>query len=309
MIPASVRFDQSTMASLLEVDPLVQEYRAFFSLLDWSVVERWQAQRSACYGSHGHPLTTYIKAFLLRIKEGLIYAKQLRAFLLNHPLLVIELGFNLELDESADYGFDVQRTLPCRYWFGEKLRQLDRALLQDLLAATVVALKKEIPGLGEVVAFDVKHIYAWVKENNERTYVKDRYDKTKQLAGDPDCKLGVKRSSNQEQPDGSTKEKKEYIWGYGSGVAAATVAGYGDVVMADLTQALTRMMSPIIVHYIIRLLLHSTNFLSISQLMPLLMLGMCMMMLLAMEALLLYRSISMDIPSIHAIPMECRSVP
>ena len=30
MIPVSVRFDQSTMASLLEVDPLVREYRAFF---------------------------------------------------------------------------------------------------------------------------------------------------------------------------------------------------------------------------------------------------------------------------------------
>lgn len=87
-----------------------------------------------------------------------------------------------------------------------------------------------------MVAFDVKHIYGWVKENNERVYVKDRYDKTKQLAGDPDCKLGVKRSSNQEQPDGSTAEKKEYIWGYGSGVAAATVADYGDVVLAEYTQ-------------------------------------------------------------------------
>ena len=236
MIPASVRFDQSTMASLLEVDPLVQEYRAFFSLLDWSVVDRWQAQRSTCCGSHGHPLTAYIKAFLVRIKEGLIYAKQLRDFLLKHPLLVIELGFNLKLDKSADYGFDIERTLPCRYWLGEKLRQLDRALLQDLLAATVVALKEEIPGLGEVVAFDVKHIYGWVKENNDRVYVKDRYDKTKQLAGDPDCKLGVKRSTNQEQPDGSSKEKKEYIWGYGSGIAAATVADYGDVVLAEYTQ-------------------------------------------------------------------------
>lgn len=236
MIPVSVRFDQSTMASLLEVDPLVQEYRAFFSLLDWSVVERWQARRSACCGSHGHPLTAYIKAFLLRIKEGLIYAKQLRTFLLNHPLLIIELGFHLHLDRSADYGFDVERTLPCRYWFGEKLRQLDRALLEDLLAGTVAALKEEIPGLGEVVAFDVKHIYGWVKENNKRVYVKDRYDKTKQLAGDPDCKLGVKRSTNQEQPDGSSKEEKEYIWGYGSGVAAATVADYGDVVLAEYTQ-------------------------------------------------------------------------
>lgn len=75
----------------------------------------------------------------MRIKEGLIYAKQLRDFLLKHPLLVIELGFHLQLDHRADYGFDVERTLPCRYWLGEKLRQLDRALLQDLLAATVAA--------------------------------------------------------------------------------------------------------------------------------------------------------------------------
>ena len=135
MIPASRRFDQSTIASMLEVDPLVQEYRTFFSLFDWSIVDRWQAGRSACCGSHGHPLIAYLKAFLLRIKEGLMYAKQLRDFFLKHPLLVIELGFDLRLDPNADYGFDVQATLPCRYWFGEKLRQLDRALLQDLLAA------------------------------------------------------------------------------------------------------------------------------------------------------------------------------
>jgi hypothetical protein len=82
----------------------------------------------------------------------------------------------------------------------------------------------------------VKHIYAWVKENNERAYVKDRYDKNRRLAGDPDCKLGVKRSTNQEQPDGSTKEKTEKLWGYGSGVAAATVPEYGDVVLAEHTQ-------------------------------------------------------------------------
>jgi hypothetical protein len=73
--------------------------------------------------------------------------------------------------------------------------------------------REEIPGLGEVVAFDVKHIYGWVKENNQRVSVKDRYDKTHLPVGDPDCKLGVKRSTNQEQPDGTTEEKKELIWG------------------------------------------------------------------------------------------------
>ena len=111
---------------------------------------------------------------------------------------------------------------------------MDRALLQVLLAATVTVLKEEIPGLGEVVAFDVKHIYAWVKENNERVYVIEQYDKIKRLSGDPDCKLGVKRSTNQEQADGTTKEKK-LIWGYGSGVAAATTPDYGDVLLAEYT--------------------------------------------------------------------------
>ncbi len=234
MIPTSDLFDQSTLAALLEHDPLVQDYRAFFALLDWSLVEQWQAQRSS-RGRPPHPESAYLKAFLVRIREGMSYTSQLHRFLLKHPLLIMEVGFQLELAPNTPYGFDVQHTVPCEQWLREKLRTLDQDLLQDLLAATVAALQAEIPGLGETVAFDVKHIYAWVKENNQRVYVKDRYDKAQRLAGDPDCRLGVKRSTNQEQPDGSTTEKKELLWGYGSGVAAATDPVYGDVVLADYT--------------------------------------------------------------------------
>ncbi len=39
--------------------------------------------------------SAYLKAFLLRIREGLTYTSQLRRYLLLHPLLVIELGFRL----------------------------------------------------------------------------------------------------------------------------------------------------------------------------------------------------------------------
>ncbi len=235
MIPSSVVFDQSSLAAQLEHDPLIQEYRAFFSLFDWPLVDQWEAQKSS-RGRPSHSESAYLKAFLIRIKEGLQYAKELRSYLLKHPLLVIELGFTLVLDPQAPYGFNVERTVPSRQWLGEKLRRLDRGLLCNLLASTVQALKTEIPGLGEVVAFDVKHIYAWVQENNARAYVKERYDKTRIPAGDPDCRLGVKRSTNQEQPDGTTQEKKELLWGYGSGVAAATTPDYGDVVLAESTQ-------------------------------------------------------------------------
>ena len=63
---------------------------------------------------------------------------------------------------------------------------------------TLLHLREEIPGLGEVVAFDVTHIYAFVKENNPRVYVKERFKKEQQPRGDRDCKLGVKKSTNRE---------------------------------------------------------------------------------------------------------------
>ncbi len=100
MIPASDLFDQSVITALLDHDPLVADYRAFFALLDWSVVEQWQAQRSGL-GRPAHPESAYLKAFLIRIREGLLYTTQLRRFLLRHPLLVIELGFRLVLDRRT----------------------------------------------------------------------------------------------------------------------------------------------------------------------------------------------------------------
>jgi hypothetical protein len=63
MIPSSDLFDQSVVTQLLDRDPVVQDYRAFFSLLDWAVVEQWQAQHSS-RGRPAHPESAYLKAFL-----------------------------------------------------------------------------------------------------------------------------------------------------------------------------------------------------------------------------------------------------
>src|SRR6266487_1199213 len=140
MVPSSTLFDQSVLEQLLDVDPVVQDYRTFFADLDWSLVERWKAARSS-RGRPAHPESAYLKAFLVRIRERMSYTSQLRRFLLTHPLLVIELGFHLILDPSAPYGFDCQHTLPSEQWLRQKLRTFDQHLLQDLLAATVTALQ------------------------------------------------------------------------------------------------------------------------------------------------------------------------
>ncbi|MBA2447963.1 MAG: hypothetical protein H0V51_08060 [Chloroflexi bacterium] len=54
--------------------------------------------------------------------------------------------------------------------------------------------------------------------------------------GDPACRLGVKRSTNQERPDGSPTVRKEYLWGYRTGLVSATDSRDGDVVLAESTQ-------------------------------------------------------------------------
>jgi hypothetical protein len=146
------------------------------------------------------------------------------------------LGFRLVRDPSQPSGFDVEETLPCEYWLRQTLRDFDQSFLQALLHSTVRAFQDELPGLGETVAIDVTHISAWVRENTERDDVKDRSDKTCQPKGDPDCRLGVTRSTNQEHADGTTQEKKELLWSSGTGIAASIVAEYGAVVLAEYTQ-------------------------------------------------------------------------
>lgn len=235
MIRASAGFDQDGLATALDRDAVVQHYRAFFAVLDWTQIPE-RAVEHPWPGGVPHPESAYVKALLVKLCEQKVYVTDLRTFLVKHPLLVLEVGFRPVPDPTQPYGFDVEQTVPCDRWLRHKQQSLDNTLLRALLRETVHALQQEIPGLGETVAVDVKHIYAWVQENNPKAYVSNRYDPDHQPRGDRDCRLGVKRSTNQEHEDGTTTVRKEYVWGYGTGVVAATDPRYGDVVLADYTQ-------------------------------------------------------------------------
>jgi hypothetical protein len=207
----------------------------FFALLDWNQVpERDESQPWP--GSRPHPEKAYVKALLVKKCEKFDYITDLRRFLVKHPLLVMELGFHPVKDNTQPYGFDVAETVPCDRWLRHKQQVMDNDTLQALFKATVHDLQAEIPELGDTPVIDTKHIYAWVKENNPREFVTNRYDPEKQPTGDPDCRLGVKRSKNQDDETGEqTKVEKEYLWGYGTGIMAATHPQYGDVVLAEYT--------------------------------------------------------------------------
>jgi len=140
-------------------DPVVRRYRAFFALLEWSQVTERDAERR-WPGRLPHPRVAYVKALLVKLCEQKAYITDLRRFLVDHPALVLELGFHPKVTPTEPAGFDPERTVPCARWLRHQQQHLEHGLLRALLAGTVRTLQTEIPGLGTTVAVDVKHIYA-----------------------------------------------------------------------------------------------------------------------------------------------------
>ena len=178
---------------------------------------------------------------------------QLRRYLVDHPELLSVLGFPKMRSSLYPWGFDAHTSLPTHRHFTRMLRALPNLKLQFLLDDTVRLLQSEFceiaPGFGQVISLDTKHILAWVKENNAKAYHQGkRFDKEQQPKGDPDCRLGCKRRRNlgPVSSEISTPLKEpvpaqgaaigEYYWGYGSGVVATKVPGWGEFVLAELTQ-------------------------------------------------------------------------
>lgn len=215
----------------LVADPVVARYAPLFAQLAWDRVPERDARRP-WPGRSPHPRSAYIKALLVKLTEHLPYITDLRRFLVEHPLLVLDLGFRPVLDPTQPWGFDVARTVPGERWLRHQQQTLDPAWLQALLDGTVTALHQHAPDLAETVAIDVKHIYAWVAENNPKETIPHRFDPTRQPAGDPDGRLGVKWQGNQ----AGHRKTKTFLWGYGTGIAAATHPTTGDVVLAEDTQ-------------------------------------------------------------------------
>src|SRR5260370_7362884 len=86
MIPNPQPLDQYTLACLREADPVVQHYRAFFALLEWSTVDHQDATRHS-RGPRPHPSSAYLKAVLVGLCEGKPYRTQMPTFLLQNPCL------------------------------------------------------------------------------------------------------------------------------------------------------------------------------------------------------------------------------
>lgn len=233
---------------------VAHKYTALLGPLDWAHFPERPTDRP-WPGPQPQPRAPFVAAYLVKLHEQRRSMGDLRTFLIEHPALVWLLGFPLVPDPATPHGFDVARSVPSRRQFNRVLRALSPAALAFLLDSTVTAIRASLPPdvattFGHIVAGDTKHILAWVKENNPKAYVgAGRYDKTRQPAGDPDCKLGVKQRRNRSpepdtpptpasepQPASQRVADDAIFWGYASGVVATKVPGWGEVVLAERTR-------------------------------------------------------------------------
>ena len=224
--------------------PATMSLIASLRLLPWEALNL--APSRNWFGQYPIPPATYIATYLVKLDQKLPSMGHLRQYLVHHPALIWALGFPLSgYAPGQAYGFDPEASLPTRRHFGRVLRQLDNQHLQCLLDAQVSHLQRLLPAnFGQTVSLDTKHLVAWVKENNPKAYIKGkRFITTQQPKGDPDCKVGCKRRHNRVTPakegqpaEGLSVSVGEFYWGYASGVVVTKVPGWGEFVLAEMTQ-------------------------------------------------------------------------
>jgi hypothetical protein len=232
--------------------PEVQHYLNLLGPLDWNAFPERNLQRN--YGQPSTPYAALAAACLVKLEQGIGSCSELVSWLADHPSMAWLLGFRpAPGDFNPAWRFRLV-DLPDQRHFSRLLHKASNACFQFLLANSVQALLAEFAqrsiAVPDTISLDTKHILAWVKENNPKSYVADRFNKTKQPAGDLDCKLGCKRRHNRRNagepaPAGTPTTNPipgemikvgEYYWGYASGVVAVKVPEWGEFVLAELTQ-------------------------------------------------------------------------
>ena len=234
------------------------------------------------------PRAPFVASYLVKIDLGLRSMPKMHEYLTQNPALMWLFGYPLVYSSAFSYGFDAHKSLPTYKHMSRILRELDNEQEQFLLRGSVHLIRDELDGVelpdgtvfdvesfGQNTSTDTKHILAWVVENNQNAYVEDRYDKTRTLKGDPDCKFGCKNKRNQmkgqkessstdkntaksateksagpsvkKTHDGSDKTPTQegmkgsktqpgtYYWGYKTGVTATKIPFWGEFVLAEET--------------------------------------------------------------------------
>ena len=184
--------------------PKARFYDLLFQNLDLSEFP----ESTAVTGRPGFSKRTLLRAFFVMKCECFEYIADLKDYLENNLLI-------------ANYcGFDIMKPLPSYWTFDRFIRELDHSLLEKLMQGQV----SKLVGLGIIdssfIALDSTPVFANTKQNNPKSFAKNRFDKNNQPKSDKDCKLGVHTASNQHN-----EKNYEFFWGYKNHVLVDCITG------------------------------------------------------------------------------------
>ena len=176
-------------------------YDKLFSSLDFTLPR-------AATGRRGFPKEAMVCAFIVMKCEGFSQITDLMDYLDNNRLIAHYCGFN------------IMEPLPSYWTYDRFLRQLNNGALKSIMANLV----RKLYELGVVdasfVGLDSTPVMANTKQNNPKSFAKNKFSKENHPKSDPDCALGVHSASNQHN-----ERRYEFYWGYKSHVLVDRISG------------------------------------------------------------------------------------
>ena len=176
-------------------------YDKLFSSLDFTLPQ-------AATGRRGFPKEAMVCAFIVMKCEGFSQITDLMDYPDNNRIIAHYCGFN------------IMEPLPSYWTYDRFLRQLDNTGLKSVMADLV----RQLYELGIVdasfVGLDSTPVMANTKQNNPKSFAKNKFSKENHPKSDPDCALGVHSASNQHN-----ERRYEFYWGYKSHVLVDCISG------------------------------------------------------------------------------------
>ena len=176
-------------------------YDKLFSSLDFTLPR-------AATGRRGFPKEAMVCAFIVMKCEGFAQITDLVDYLDNNRLIAHYCGFN------------IMKPLPSYWTYDRFLKKMDNAALKEIMAAQVKKLYEMGIVDASFIGLDSTPVMANTKQNNPKSFAKNKFSKDNHPKSNPDCALGVHSASNQHN-----ERRYEFYWGYKSHVLVDCISG------------------------------------------------------------------------------------
>lgn len=184
--------------------PKAQFYDKLFLNLDLSKFPEYTAKT----GRNGFSKRALLCAFIVMKCECFSCITDLIDYLNNNIIIAHYCGFN------------IMKPLPSYRTVDRFILELNNDLLKKLMKSQVLKLSKMGIIDTSFIALDSTPVSANTRQNNPKSFAKNKFSKDNQPRSDKDCGLGVHTASNQHN-----ERNFEYYWGYKNHILVDCIIG------------------------------------------------------------------------------------